>query len=465
MANEFDPSQLSAEEFYDRSQDRTRRYLGGEFFESARVALTMSPEIARSYSGQVLALSTANLLSRFCRHAYIAIPDVSLHPYLVRPAATTLLKRIEQEMRGANPFAEYQYGDSFARGADYTLQLGDTEIAGLDADLVADADGWNAFIGHEATSSFSNHSSLNPIGPVAAACLAVADVFKVFTNAPASYRIKGRVFSIFDLSLTDSVQVHPTLPSNLSTGTTQMIGVGSVGSAVVYLLGLLPITGNLTLIDHQDVEYENLDRSPIFMMSDVGRSKVDVARDWLAPGQLLGTPYPVNYSEFIEKYGRGNPSPDLVLLLANEENVYSVLQNNFPPLVLYGTTTAGWGVNLGRHIPLQEECVLCRYPNQGKPSYKCSTTHITTAAQERVDASLPFLSLMAGVLATAELLKAQIDGYPFHGNYAFIDMMGPAETVQVQQRHQRANCICSQQSRAIYEKCIAGSRWASLSHP
>lgn len=454
---------MSPEEFYSVSQDRTRRYLGGSYFESVRIGIAASPEIAQSYSGQVLILTTTNLLSRFCRSSSLAIPNVPLHPFLTRPGTLTLIERVKAEMCGANPFADYEFGDSVTGRTDYTLQLGIAEIKGQQADLVADGDGWNAFVGHGNTSPFQEHIAINPIGPAAAACLAIADIFKALMHTPKHLRVTERMLSLFDFSFAGPSKSQLLSSQVPDLGTTQMIGVGSVGSAVVYLLGLLPVHGCLVLIDHQNVGWENLDRSAIFMATDVHKPKVDVAKEWLAAGDLAVASHRMDFAEFIEKNGRGTPIPDLVLLLANERNVYSVLQNNFPPLVIYGTTTSGWGVNLGRHIPMREECVLCRYPNQTAPSYKCSSAPIITPDAERVDASLPFLSFMAGVIATAELFKGQIDGYPFQGNYVYMDLMGPLETIAVAQRMKQASCSCSQQSSTVYYGCIEKTRWAGLS--
>lgn len=174
----------------------------------------------------------------------------------------------------------------------------------------------------------------------------------------------------------------------------------------------------------------------------------------------------MTYSDFVRVYVRAIGRLDVVLLLANEGNVYADLQNNFPPLVVYGTTTSGWGVNLVRHVPLREECVLCRCPNHLTPNFECSTAEVVILQNgERIDASLPFLSLMAGTLVVAELLKAQFNGYPFHGNFAYTDFKGPLTRIQVAQRNMQGDCICGRQSRTVYQKVIDGSRWVALSLP
>ncbi len=464
MNDSFPKSDLAAKEFYSHSQDRIRRYLGGDFFESISIALVASRESVQSYSGQVFVLIATNLLSRFCRDVTLSIPDVSLHPHLVQPPNQRLIERVQSEMYGANPYGNFEQGKIIPKHVDYILQLGKRDNQKLSANLVADGDGWVAYIGRNDQSPFEKHVSLNPVGPAAAACLAIADIFKVFTGVPENLRIDRLVLSFFDFSLNESCLLAPAIPAIIDIGRTQMIGVGSVGSSVLYMLSLLPVNGHLDLIDHQFVELVNLDRAPIFAVSDVGRPKVKVGERWIRGKGIQVRPHQARFSEFIIANSRFKQSPDLVLLLANEHNVYADLQSNFPPLVIYGTTTASWGVNLGRHIPLKEECVLCRYPNHVEPIYKCATAEFNLPQQEiRIDASLPFLSFMAGILAAAELLKTQFQDYPFHGNLAYLDLMGKLERIDLLQREKRSDCLCIQQSRRIYQQCIHGSRWAQLS--
>jgi hypothetical protein len=71
---------------------------------------------------------------------------------------------------------------------------------------------------------------------------------------------------------------------------------------------------------------------------------------------------------------------------------------------------------------------------------------------------------MAGTLAVAEIMKAQISRYPFHGNFVYLDLKGPLNMVELSQRQKFENCICTRQNSLIYRSIIADSRWASLSN-
>src|SRR3546814_20619851 len=59
------------------------------------------------------------------------------------------------------------------------------------------------------------------------------------------------------------------------------IGTGSVGTAALYFLTLFTRRFDAGLIDKDDVEIENLDRSPIFVATDDGRPKVHATADYL----------------------------------------------------------------------------------------------------------------------------------------------------------------------------------------
>jgi len=99
--------------------------------------------------------------------------------------------------------------------------------------------------------------------------------------------------------------------------------------------------------------------------------------------------------------------------LANERNVWSTIQHNYPPLVLHATTTANWGINLGRHLPFQDWCIVCRF---GIDNYEtvpvCSQVEINTGEQEEdILGILPFLSNAGAILLLSEIIKSRNEEY------------------------------------------------------
>ena len=60
-----------------------------------------------------------------------------------------------------------------------------------------------------------------------------------------------------------------------------LVGLGGIGSPVLQYLAAAGI-GTLTLIDDDVVDTSNLQRQTIFAQADIGRPKVEAAREWVA---------------------------------------------------------------------------------------------------------------------------------------------------------------------------------------
>lgn len=452
---------LSREEFYRLRDDRTDRYVQERSYRDAKCLLFANERVASSFAGQVMILTAANLLSRWCRRIDLYFPDQGLHDRLTLNGWQTLHQRVTGEVRDADPFGEFRIVREPVSRYDFRLQVG-TGSASHFADFIIDGGGWLAY-GYRRGSVDITHHSLNPVGPAVAACLGVAQVFKQAIGQPEDQLFNDVVYSAFDLALKG--EAGPEMPTHIDLGRTQMIGVGSVGSAVLYFLKMLPVVGSLTLIDHDIVKIENLNRSPLFGISSSGQNKSDVGRNYLLDVQGLDVQsYPIKYSEFIRRHGRQLNSVDLLLSLANEDHVRWTIENNEPPLMIYGTTTRDWGLNFGRHIPLQEDCLVCRYPEDGQEvQLVCAEGQIETQAQQQIDAALPFLSVLAAALVVSEVIGLQLKGYPFHENFAFIDLKNKLERVIKYNRRPKPNCLCSQRTHPIFEHFNGKTKFAGLS--
>jgi hypothetical protein len=82
---------------------------------------------------------------------------------------------------------------------------------------------------------------------------------------------------------------------------------------------------------------------------------------------------------------------------------------------LHGTTTSGWGIGFGRHIPRKEDCTACRLPRPHQEFRgPCADGEVISVAESTdeeegdvvpVTASLPFLSAASAALLANELMK------------------------------------------------------------
>jgi hypothetical protein len=179
-------------------------------------------------------------------------------------------------------------------------------------------------------------------------------------------------------------------------------------------------------------------------------------------GHIPIEPFPGRYDEFIQSRGRRPGKVDIIIPVANEHNVRSDIENNYPPIQTYATTTSSWGINYHRHSPLSnDDCSICRFPPpESQPNFQCSVTQVETPNEKPIDAALPFLSMAAAVLTVADLIKLQLPGYPFTPNFAFIDFFGKMETISTHARQRKINCICTNRSDAIHSEYVGSTRYS-----
>jgi hypothetical protein len=98
---------------------------------------------------------------------------------------------------------------------------------------------------------------------------------------------------------------------------------------------------------------------------------------------------------------------DIWISLTNEDGAWAEVPFLLPPIVLQATTTSGWGMGAGRHIPRREDCVFCRLPRpETQFRGPCAEGNIVLdEARPPAQAALPFLSAGAASLLLAEYLK------------------------------------------------------------
>ncbi len=457
---------LTAEAFYRLRDDRTNRVVERPDYHNLHVRVVSDHSTVQSVNGQVQLIMAANLLARWCRQMEFGFPDAPLLGEVKLNGVETLHERIQLEVTGADPFCQFSFQSAPSTRVQYTLKVGSLALpADEQVNFTIDARGWYA-CAERGEASFDNVAYDNNIASAAfAACIGVADAFKVALKLPDHMRIQHIIFSLFDFSMLDEGAKPITLPAPLSVriGYAQIVGAGSVGSAVVYLLRMLPIEGIVGLIDADIVKYENLNRSPLFKVSDVGLKKVDVAASFLNE-YLPTTPHPMLYSEYIAQYGRKKGAVDLLLPLANEFGVRQDIENNCPPLQVYGTTTSDWGVNYHRHIPLLDDCSFCRFPQEvNAAAMVCSEAQVENERGEQIDAALPFVSVAAAVLTIAELMKLQLPDYPATPNFLLIDLKGDFQMPLSYTKAPRSACLCQSRSRRVHASYIESTRFSELS--
>lgn len=401
-----------ADAFYAERDHRTQLEVNNlHQYVYTPIEIHIAPEFAEDLTVQRVALVAANLTARWARNVRVFVPRVQLATVLRVHNDERLDLRIKREMSEGDPFGNFEVGEiTESSSASLRLNIGPFSAYPIsNADYVIDATGWTV-LGRRGGSAqdYRRDVAAAPAAALAAA-IGAADLFKRAIGHPINEWLGQIKWCTWDHKLHSDVLhcAHVAVPSTVELGDLLIAGVGAVGSALLYVLSLMPLRGHVTVLDRDLVEASNLNRSPLFTALDAAqsRSKTDVARGLL---RSLGI-----HVDAVQGAWRDNSERlaergfDAWVSLTNEDGAWAEVPFQLPPIVLHGTTTSGWGIGFGRHIPRVEDCTACRLP---RPHTEfrgpCAAGEINSSdQQEPVRASLPFLSVASAALIATELLK------------------------------------------------------------
>ncbi|MDR8389934.1 ThiF family adenylyltransferase [Aliifodinibius sp. S!AR15-10] len=470
---------ISEEEFYKRRGDRTRRIAGTDDYTKVTTGITTDNQLASTYAGQVMLITAANLLSRWSRKIEIDIPNVELVNQLRGNIYNSLIDRIQTECKEANPFCDLSFKE--VNSDTLTLFIGSEYEKSLSPTYCITADGWDV-VGWkpEDYKNIIRYSDTNFVPSAQlASCLGVAQLFKITVGQKEDKLLGSFRWSLWDYSL-GSLNRGPNdtpliLQDQKTIGNILQVGIGAVGSNVLYFLSMVSPSAHVEIIDYDKVEVENLDRTLLFGISDASPSqgdKVYRAKKILEKIGLVGvTPFKGSWSEFAEDKLDGNGF-DVWLALANENNVWQAMAENLPPLVIQATTNDDWGITLGRHIPFKDYCLRCRFkPDNGNIKTLCSQGDIEIPQKDdesennRVHASLPFLSASAAALIVSELCKLSYMNYAGLSNYVAANLKFDLSHILTLTKKPKQSCpVCGFQSRSLWEKRNSNTKYSYLSN-
>lgn len=353
---------------------RSLRYAGRVLDPSRWVLLCADPSYAARYDGQVAILVAANLFGRMTPALALDIPAVPI----VEPlpwAGADLRAFVLAQLFAADPFGKFACRG--ARHDDYLLHLG---RAG--AQEIVHGSGWNLYAG-PAPSPLTDDGAANPIGPAMAAILAGAEAFRGALSHPAAFQLNVLTWQL-GMAAPGAAPLHAAP----SPGSLWFVGLGSVGTAVLYFLSLATRRFSARLFDMDEVRIHNLDRSPLFMDRHVDLKKVEAAAEYLSGISVSAVEREPDALDESATWRERPPSiPDVVVSAANERNVRAVIENGFPPLQIYGTTGRNWQAAVIRHMPLEDPCSCCLFPETAHVPTECATGSVPQAqSREQVDA-------------------------------------------------------------------------------
>lgn len=444
--------------FYEKRDSRTLELVDTDY-RNRKVLVTIDDDTLGTINGQVMLFTALNLTSRFCRNISIHC-NSSTKTYYLSPKyydenfSIAMIKA----SRKIDPFGKFDVVTHLDESYDAVLSIGSPEVSSNTLVTIC-SDGWLAYVGRGRRHFREGHHEQNPIGAGVAACLGTCEIFKsLIPRNNFSEHVESVCFSALDYSLDKQNPENPPLPKEVKLGKIHIIGVGAVGSAALAFLDLLPIQGEIDLVDFDIMEFSNLNRYLIATIDDVGRSKVDIGLEYISNRVPLNVhAFRGKYEEYVSKVGRGEP--DVVLPLVDNNEARHQVQLNMPPLVIYGTT-GGWAITVARQKALEDDCIICRYPKKETEELPCGTVQVTQPevnekVKTQTNAAVSFVSALPGILIAGELVKRNY-GRIFTRNFFQIDMASSPHHMQHFQRHPVEECICQMPwFRRVYESILS----------
>lgn len=403
----------------NRNQEQLRRLLGTDGFAVEHSSVLIRGRLD-SYARSVCMRALLDLLSRL----EPLIQEVGLDTANNASVIGDLPERFPVALEEAEH-----------RKWDCTVSVG--EFNG--EDVLVDANGWNAYIGRLGPQP----DKQNPIGPLAAACLAAGEVFKHlllanFPDYPVSRRLvlaRSLVFST--LTYRDREDDNPI--DNFSIDAT-LVGAGGIGAGLVQALAEMPsmVEGRLRVVDNDVLKVENFNRHLYGRLSDLRTEPATpkvfaVARSLRACSRLSVEPVPMDFGSFKKRLNprRAERRYPLVLTTVDNDEARKEVQLELPREILDGATGVHSNCRIERIDFVSSECLGCRIAEQPQAGIPENAVEVTAPEEcgRIADApapSLPFLSTFPGVLLAGELLKTSlVPTYALRGYFEHIFLYPP----------------------------------------
>ena len=323
--------------------------VSSDVFSRPTIAVELRPDAVRHPGNTAAFLLAVNLLSRIFERVHTVFPpgtEAPDHPWglgTVRAVIDELNDTVEGAVHIGAP------GHS-----DVVLSVGARSSIPADREAVVRGSPWRAALDCDLASEGEG-----TFGFLYAACMGSAQVLlHVLNGMQAPYRpMTPFSFSLLDLLCCGA---GADTPKALTIPDSHLVGVGAVGSAAIYALAHLgDLRGVLHLIDNEEVDETNLNRYVLMRRRDVGRSKVDVARDALARTAIQPVPYRGAFTCYVKEHGG---AINLLLSPVDSSEGRRGLAKELPRTVINAATgqttvtVSTHGFNDGK------ACLHCLYP-------------------------------------------------------------------------------------------------------
>ena len=344
---------MALAEYYGRSAVAASQVLTG--FDEATFRGTLSGTCVRiafgpdaASSGEGLAL--LDLLVRLASRLYPALT------FAAAPGAGELGHQLTVLAHDINPSIDINTAEPTM-----TVVVGCSAPPTRGAVIHAGSNGWDGHVSTEGPCSLGTTS--NPFGAGAAACLALANVFRMVFLGPGSLTDQNVTLSVLDRAAAPST-AQPR-PSKVDLGEVVLVGAGAIGNAALWALGRTGATGQIHIVDHERVDLSNLQRYVLTLRTDEGAVKADMAARHLPEG-LQPKPHPDTWASFVVAAGYNWAR---VLVALDSAAHRRAVQATLPKWIANAWTQPG-DLGLSTHADLHSgACLACLYlPSGAAPS-------------------------------------------------------------------------------------------------
>lgn len=316
---------------------------------SHRIGLIIDSVAAKSTEGKATADLAVRLLARFYPKIAIVAAD---------GGANTEAAVLRKLARDINP--KISVTDKIA-GVTQCLAVGKTAVALTNKGahvIYAGSSNWTVKLSMKKPVGCA--ASKNPFAAGTAACLGVANIFRiVFARQLPEATLDGEVtFSL--LTLTKDIDRKSPVYKAPHVGRVFLVGAGAIGNGALWALSRSNAAGELNVVEPQRLELSNMQRYVMPLMGDVDQFKLTLCEKWMGDAKRLKVvSHRKTWDEFVRQ--RVDWTFERVLVALDTAEARIGVQASLPKWIA-NAYTLGSGIGVSRHhFTSESACLACLY--------------------------------------------------------------------------------------------------------
>lgn len=348
LANFFDKTALAASQIlqgYNKEEFEKK-------LEALNIEIAFDSDAISSPEGTYTLDLIIRLLSRFYPKLYINALESGCKNHAAK---------LEELAKSINPLIAITTETPFS-----TIVVGNKVVSREGLVFYTGSNEW--IVSFSQNKPVGSGKSANPFGAGAAACFAVANVFRAVFNSQLDNANTDNDFTLSLLNFEANNTEENVSLANVSLKLEEvfLVGLGAIGNGALWALSKLSIEeGVIHIIDPEQLEPSNLQRYVLATQEDVGFDKVRLCDRYGASGVFK--PLKGNWSDFLSY--RQNWNLPLVALAVDSAEDRILAQSSLPRVIINAWTQPS-DLGVSRHYDfLKQPCVACIYPTkEGLPS-------------------------------------------------------------------------------------------------